>query len=669
MLKIDFHIHTKATIKDEEFVFDLQTLNQYTSEKELDCIAITNHNYFDKMQFETISNTISCKVFPGMEIDIESAHLLMIGDIDKIEELEQSSNLISKKIIDQEDYITFEEFIKIFPNYKDYILIPHYMKKPKMSQSTIRKFSNLIKCGEVPNPKKFLSIIKDNNKLIPVVFSDYRPYIKNPFPNRYTYLDCVNNGFSNIRCAIEDRNKVSISKIKEKEEIEYLPDGSTISSKLNVILGTRTSGKTYNIEKIRDAFDFDNYLYVQQFSLIGDAEESKFNDLIKKECNDISEHFYGQFRPLVEKILSFDISQLELKIEEQLDGLIEYAKNADIDTYSQTKIFSENEFDVNTSEDSNKLIMALGDIYINKWNKEIVEKYITIDKLKQLIMELIQKHNEEKKLLKLKSSTNELVRIIKSNLTKASSTNAPATMDLINVFKNKKIIDKVNELFPIIKKQRKIKTQELSFFNVSINAKGYNNATELKDNLKSKASFKTLLDSYYKQNKLYDYIWALKNDGFNLNQICRSLFNISYDIKNAIGEAPSGGEKAEFNLLKEIDNANKYDILLIDEPEASFDNPFISHNIVDLIKNISKKTTVCISTHNSTLAMMLNPDKIIFTENNSGVHKVYYGRMGDKIFKSINGEEIISYDKILEVLEAGKEVYEEKGKKYESFRN
>ena len=50
-------------------------------------------------------------------------------------------------------------------------------------------------------------------------------------------------------------------------------------------------------------------------------------------------------------------------------------------------------------------------------------------------------------------------------------------------------------------------------------------------------------------------------------------------------------------------------------------------------------------------------------------YKVYYGRMGDKIFKSTNGEEIISYDKILEVLEAGKEVYEEKGKKYESFRN
>ena len=144
---------------------------------------------------------------------------------------------------------------------------------------------------------------------------------------------------------------------------------------------------------------------------------------------------------------------------------------------------------------------------------------------------------------------------------------------------------------------------------------------------------------------------------------------IADDIKNQIGEKPSGGEKAEFNLLKEIANAYKYDVLLIDEPEASFDNPFISENIVDIIKNISEKTTVCITTHNSTLAMMLNPDKIIFTENKKGIHKIYYGTMGDKIFKTVTGEEIISYDKILEVLEAGKEIYIEKGRKYESFRN
>lgn len=34
----------------------------------------------------------------------------------------------------------------------------------------------------------------------------------------------------------------------------------------------------------------------------------------------------------------------------------------------------------------------------------------------------------------------------------------------------------------------------------------------------------------------------------------------------------SGGESAEFNLLQTIEDARNYDMLLIDEPESSFDN-------------------------------------------------------------------------------------------------
>ena len=43
--------------------------------------------------------------------------------------------------------------------------------------------------------------------------------------------------------------------------------------------------------------------------------------------------------------------------------------------------------------------------------------------------------------------------------------------------------------------------------------------------------------------------------------------------------------------------------------------------------------------------------------------------MGDKIFRTVDGEEIISYDSILNVLEAGKTIYKEKGRIYENFRN
>ena len=669
MIKIDFHIHTIPTIKDPEFLFDIQTLNQYVSEMALDCIAITNHNCFNEEQFNMIKSKITAKVFPGMEVDIENAHLLVICDDNNIEELTKASKMLEKIIIDKESYISFEQFITFFPSYKDFILIPHYKKKPRMSETTIKKFEGLIKCGEVPNAKKFLSIKKKEEMLIPVVFSDYRPFSKNPFPNRYTYINCENNELSNIRCAIEDRSKVSVSIKNIDNEIEYLPDGSTISSNLNVILGTRTSGKTYNIEKIKEAFDNDSCLYVPQFSLIGDAEDTKFSEIIKKECSSIADNFYSMFKPLVRKLLSIDIKTLENDIEEQLEGLIEYAKNADIDSFAKTKIFSEVNFQIDDNKQEIDIINALELLYKNEWKKEVVEKYIDNDKLKKLIIELVAIQKTETKDIRLKEFSNEIIDKIKKDLTKESSANATESMDLINIFKYKKIIEKTNKIFPLLKEEKELEVQKLPLFEVYVKRIGYDNVSEVKNNLGTNISLRQTFDNNYKKDNLYEYIWDLKEKVFSINDICKSFIKITYDVHNQIGEEPSGGEKAEFNLLKEINNAYKYDVLLIDEPEASFDNPFINDNIVDLIKNISEKTTVCITTHNSTLAMMLNPDKIIFTENIKGNHKVYYGTMGDKTFKSTNGDEIISYEKILEVLEAGKTIYEEKGRKYESFKN
>ena len=292
-----------------------------------------------------------------------------------------------------------------------------------------------------------------------------------------------------------------------------------------------------------------------------------------------------------------------------------------------------------------------------------------INNVKKLLLELIEKRKEEKQKNVLQKYSNDLIRKIKKELNKQSSANTPEIMNIIDAFKNKKIIEKSNELFKKIKKTRKIDFQNLNLFDVNIKSNQYNNVSDLKNSLSTKSTLKSIFDNFYKKDDLYNYIKELENLGISKNNICRALVNIEYDIKNKIGEEPSGGEKAEFNLLKEISNAHKYDVLLIDEPEASFDNPFISENIVDIISSISEKTTVCLTTHNSTLAMMLNPDKIIFTENKNGIHKVYYGTMGDKTFKTVDGEEIISYDSILNVLEAGASVYKEKGRKYESFRN
>ena len=84
MKKVDLHIHTISTCKDRDFVFDLVVLKDYVRTQRLDVIAITNHNVFDRAQYERIvaelPSTIVC---PGIEIDIDGGHALFIADKDK----------------------------------------------------------------------------------------------------------------------------------------------------------------------------------------------------------------------------------------------------------------------------------------------------------------------------------------------------------------------------------------------------------------------------------------------------------------------------------------------------------------------------------------------------------------------------------------------------------
>lgn len=80
MKKIDLHIHTVATPSDRQFIFDLKRLKDYVRVRELDCIAITNHNTFNLAQFNEIRNALNIVVLPGIEIDLEGGQLLLIAD-------------------------------------------------------------------------------------------------------------------------------------------------------------------------------------------------------------------------------------------------------------------------------------------------------------------------------------------------------------------------------------------------------------------------------------------------------------------------------------------------------------------------------------------------------------------------------------------------------------
>lgn len=83
MKKCDLHIHTIASVTDSHFTFSMEILKEYVDVRKLDVIAITNHNIFDRNQYESIKAALAnVVVLPGIEIDVDGGHVLLITDTD-----------------------------------------------------------------------------------------------------------------------------------------------------------------------------------------------------------------------------------------------------------------------------------------------------------------------------------------------------------------------------------------------------------------------------------------------------------------------------------------------------------------------------------------------------------------------------------------------------------
>ena len=134
-----------------------------------------------------------------------------------------------------------------------------------------------------------------------------------------------------------------------------------------------------------------------------------------------------------------------------------------------------------------------------------------------------------------------------------------------------------------------------------------------------------------------------------------------------------GGERSEFRLLQEIADAQNYDLLLIDEPESSFDNVFLNQEVNQILKSISMTMPVVVVTHNNTVGASVGADYVLYAakevEGGSTTYRIYSGYPTDKQLTSPDGKSIASHRTLLNSLEAGENTYEERRKGYEAIKN
>lgn len=672
MKKIDLHIHTIPTISDSDFNFDLSKVKEYVEKLNIDAIAITNHNVFDLNQYSIIKNTLSITVFPGIEINLEGGHLLLITDTDEFEvsNFDEKCKLVTSKITKSTDTLTLAEFNTIFPELHKYILIPHYDKDPKINQTTLKALQSHITSGEVASISKFKRMLKEQNSLTPVLFSDIRlsSNIKD-FPTRQTFVDLKDISLAGIKSCLTDNSKISLTKESGNDFFQATDDGLELSTGLNIILGGRSSGKTVTLDKISSSSG--KAKYIKQFSLLQNDEET-FNQKNNSRLSIIHNNYLNELKTVIEDIIQVDIKQNHLDLETYLNSLKKFAsENEKKDLFSKCTLFSEDIFQINELKNLDKVIESVNTLIDNLEYQDIINKYISPENLKNLLLELIDKAINSKVEIEEKKWLNTIIKDIKRELGIKTTNSIIGEIDFNKIALDEIKVSKFTEVVNALKTERQINKEEFGKFSIVTSTEKISCASDLQKIAHDKKAYSPAFNHY---ENPYEFLLRLKETGVEEASLYKFFIKIESLTLNQDGFNVSGGERSEFNLIHEIKDATKYDLLLIDEPESSFDNIFLKKEINTLIKDISQLMPVVVVTHNNTVGASIKPNYVAITqksvENKEVVYRIFTGYPSDKELTCSDGSKIKNYDAILNCLEAGIEAYTERNTQtYEILKN
>ncbi|MDY4535078.1 MAG: hypothetical protein SPD98_07510 [Tractidigestivibacter sp.] len=656
MKRIDLHLHTMTSPLEEDFEFDSNALMKHIQDNQLDAIAITNHNFFDLQNYVDVKKTVgdSAVVFPGIEVSVKSFHVLVIANPDTADAFSELCQHVPQ--IDQTDEagMALETFKDMFGD-GSYIVIPHYKKSPKITQAALQQIDSFVSALEVASQKKW-SVEHDQVDKPLVIFSDFRcKQDAKRRSGRYTYVSINELTFNALSLAFKDKAKFSIS--QREDHLELAP-GLYASTGLNVVIGKRSTGKTYFLDGINESCDPSDVVYVKQFGIVKDAEENAFKQKLTADESAIKSSYYAPMKNVsteMENLPSKQSMQKELK--DYLDDLIKYAETTALeDEYSKCRIYSEASMPEASAAEEEKVVKAilvlLGD---NPLSGDIEEK-VGYGPLKDLLKIAIERYKQKKLQVLCINNANAIATQIRSALAKKSSRPACPESPMTRFARRQAYIKRLANLRHVMAKKAIVDQKTLGGkFTRIVSRVPYKNAAALKRAVGATESLSGVL-------QLDDISFVeriLSIDG--ISDISKAFFDIDVELKNTRGEQVSGGQKAEYLFFKALDSAGGHDMVLIDEPESSFDNPFLSGPIIEELKRIAQKSTVFISTHNNVLGVSIRPDGIVYTcVDDSGNHYVFTGDASSDVLATANGTQRKRSETLLELMEAGEAAYEDR---------
>jgi len=672
--KIDLHIHTVKTISDRAFTFSINTFKKYVADAKLDAVAVTNHDVFDSAQFRLIADALPIVVFPGIEINVDMGHVLVIAKPTEVDDFQTKTAEVSRRITKIGDGVCVEELVEIFGDLGNYLVIPHYDKGPAIAGNTLIKLAPYVCAGEVDSAKKFVRNFKDPDKLTPVLFSDSRMAVEFAgLPTRQTFVDCGEVTLEALKACLRDKAKVALSERDGNNLWQVFDDGQQLSTGLNVVIGARSSGKSHTLDRI--ARSVKNVKYITQFSLVQhDAtnDEREFKDSVERRRSLVVDDYLAGLKRVLDVIIKVDLSANDRRIDDYVNSLLRSAEELNKrDVFSKAALFDEIDFAVGTTDTLQQLIGSVRQVIENIEFRSVIEKHVELAALKHLACELIELLRAKASEANRKRIVNELIKEIKQGLSFHTSAPQVQDVDLYAASMDRKRVKRFCDIVDRAKKEKSVFEETLQGFKIEARSQPFAGAGEVKLASGTRLSFS---DAFRKYDDAYAYLRELlKIDGLAPADYYKLFAKVSYRILNKDGYPVSGGERSEFRLLHEIADARNYDLLLIDEPESSFDNLFLKGQVNQILKSISSTMPVVVVTHNSTVGASIGADYLLFTtkktEGGALRYRIFSGHPTDKTLTCVDGQAIASYSTLLDSLEAGAATYEERKEAYEAVKD
>lgn len=507
--------------------------------------------------------------------------------------------------------------------------------------------------------KRDISKRLDNLECLDSVHCEQVPSVKD--------IDDVN--MMSLKYALTDKAKVSLKPEDGNSLFQILDNGLQISTGLTVLLGKRSSGKTYTLDQINAQFPGGKY--IKQFSLLStDDEQSqrKFEAALKNRGNSVTESYLGPFKTVVDDVQSVNLEQDAKEIDEYLETLKKAGEDAQRqDIFSKANLYQESNFSIKNLSSLVEMIEAVETLLGSIEYKELVEKYVGRRSLLRLAIALREQYIQEKTDSLHKEYVNSLITSVKKELSVRSSTTAVPDIDLYQILMNQHKVQVFHDVVKMIKKPRVIQAQNLYSYRVVAQSSPFSGALAMQKVSRSKTVFS---DAFKEYNDPYKFLQVLKGKDIPASEYYKYFVNITYEVFNQYGSPASGGERSEYNLLQELSDGVKNSILILDEPESSFDNIFLRDGVDSLLKDISKTIPVIIATHNNTIGVSVHPDYIVYAckevlSDGKLEYHLYSGYPSSEDLVDLKGNHISRKSVLLDCLEAGEAAYMDRRNSYE----